>query len=630
MTMTKWKINSIKIENFKFFHRPFKMDIEGKNLLLYGENGSGKSSLYWAIYTLFQSSYKRPTIDDAQKYFVADNTENLRNKFLPDTQRSGIDLEFISEDDGRRKSYEDSNVRCNTSTDPFMSITAGSSTFMNYKFLSAIFDFKNSKQPEIFNIFVSDIFPALILQPSMKLIHYDGTQSSVMTADYWWKYLNNNLQNLKRGSNPHYILKTSDEYIRYSRLLKEFNRQIKNNVTLIETKANQMISNSFKLNARLQMDYENARITDVQMGPGVLYNKKILPPKIKVKAEFSHNHIVGHNDILHPRSFFNEAKLTCLAIAMRFAVVEIMHRAEDDGASALFLDDLLISLDMSTRLEVMDIILSYESNYQILLFTHDYTFFDILRSKIRQQKHDSSWLFKELYSLNDDIDNIPDYLLVDNQNAIDRAKAFYEQRDYAASANALRRECEEQLKRLLPFNATVEFQRAPFPKTSPKQLSNMMGALNQFYSDTGIPDITPDIQMYRERILNPLSHHDARTPIYKSELLKAIDEISKLRTISVSFLVQYADCTLSNEFFIHFTKDGIDAEVHFYFCAEWVKYTLNGMDYFSNPLLHITSSNVPQYVVGREKTIKSIYNTLCNYVYRGSGGYPSLEDAIQK
>ena len=76
----------------------------------------------------------------------------------------------------------------------------------------------------------------------------------------------------------------------------------------------------------------------------------------------------------------------------------------------------------------------------------------------------------------------------------------------------------------------------------------MMGALNQFYSDTGIPDITPNIQMYRERILNPLSHHDARTPIYKSELLKAIDEISKLRTISVSFLVHYADCTPSKDF----------------------------------------------------------------------------------
>ena len=80
----------------------------------------------------------------------------------------------------------------------------------------------------------------------------------------------------------------------------------------------------------------------------------------------------------------------------------------------------------------------------------------------------------------------------------------------------------------------------------------MMGALNQFYSDTGIPDITPNIQMYRERILNPLSHHDARTPIYKSELLKAIDEISKLRTISVSFLVHYVDCTPSKDFFYPF------------------------------------------------------------------------------
>ena len=100
--------------------------------------------------------------------------------------------------------------------------------------------------------------------------------------------------------------------------------------------------------------------------------------------------------------------------------------------------------------------------------------------------------------------------------------------------------------------------------------------------------------------------------------------------MKVSFLVHYADCTPSKDFFIHFTNDGIDAEVHFYFCAEWVKYTLNGMDYFSNPLLHITSSNVNQYVVGTEKNVKNIYNTPCNYVYRGSDGYPSLEDAIQK
>ena len=34
-----WKINNIEIRNFKFFHEPFTLNVDGKNLLLYGENG---------------------------------------------------------------------------------------------------------------------------------------------------------------------------------------------------------------------------------------------------------------------------------------------------------------------------------------------------------------------------------------------------------------------------------------------------------------------------------------------------------------------------------------------------------------------------------------------------------------
>ena len=234
--MATWRINKISIENFKFFHRPFDLILDGKNLLLYGENGSGKSSIYWSFYTHFQSCYKQPTIGDAQKYFDSNNSENLRNKFSQDEQKSGITIEFMATDprDGRVKTYEDSSILCNTSIagDPFMQITAGSSSFMNYKFLSAIFDFRNSKQPEIFSIFESDIFPALVLQPAVDLVHLDGSASTSLTADYWWKYLNNELGNLPRGTNPHYVKKTSPAYIKYTALLKEFNKQIKNNVTM--------------------------------------------------------------------------------------------------------------------------------------------------------------------------------------------------------------------------------------------------------------------------------------------------------------------------------------------------------------------------------------------------------------
>lgn len=50
-TLMAWRINKISIENFKFFLEPFVLEPKGKNVLMYGENGSGKSSIYWAAYT---------------------------------------------------------------------------------------------------------------------------------------------------------------------------------------------------------------------------------------------------------------------------------------------------------------------------------------------------------------------------------------------------------------------------------------------------------------------------------------------------------------------------------------------------------------------------------------------------
>ncbi|RTZ49518.1 hypothetical protein EJ377_02990 [Chryseobacterium arthrosphaerae] len=48
------KIKEITLSNFKFFHGEKTIDIDRKNVLIYGENGSGKSSIYWALYTFFK------------------------------------------------------------------------------------------------------------------------------------------------------------------------------------------------------------------------------------------------------------------------------------------------------------------------------------------------------------------------------------------------------------------------------------------------------------------------------------------------------------------------------------------------------------------------------------------------
>lgn len=130
-----WKINKITIENFKFFLNPFELKPEGKHVLMYGENGSGKSSIYWAAYTLFQSCLKEPA--DAGKYFNKDHSDSLCNLYDTENRRSGIEIEFKDENDVKR-TYTDGSWAINTRADGFMKLSTFASDFMNYKFLSAI------------------------------------------------------------------------------------------------------------------------------------------------------------------------------------------------------------------------------------------------------------------------------------------------------------------------------------------------------------------------------------------------------------------------------------------------------------------------------------------------------------
>ena len=75
------RIDKIHINNFKFFPDSQPIKIEGKNILLYGENGSGKSSIYWALYTLLECSEKND-ITKIRKYFEKSNKEI---KFINET-----------------------------------------------------------------------------------------------------------------------------------------------------------------------------------------------------------------------------------------------------------------------------------------------------------------------------------------------------------------------------------------------------------------------------------------------------------------------------------------------------------------------------------------------------------------
>src|SRR5580658_5625887 len=71
------KITKIEIQNFKAFKETQLFEVEGNNVLVFGNNGSGKSSFYFALHAFVQSSIK--TDIQCGKYFLYDGAESLLN-----------------------------------------------------------------------------------------------------------------------------------------------------------------------------------------------------------------------------------------------------------------------------------------------------------------------------------------------------------------------------------------------------------------------------------------------------------------------------------------------------------------------------------------------------------------------
>ena len=94
------RITKIEIQNFRAFRGVYHIDLAktGKNLLVYGENGSGKSSLYFALKSFLESSE-----DDLIKF------ENYQNIF---TKTDEYEIPVYAEDRAyleKAREYLDTN-----------------------------------------------------------------------------------------------------------------------------------------------------------------------------------------------------------------------------------------------------------------------------------------------------------------------------------------------------------------------------------------------------------------------------------------------------------------------------------------------------------------------------------------
>lgn len=361
-------LHRIEITNFKAF-REFSLDLSGRHLLVYGENGSGKSSLYWALYTFLQSARKK----SIAKYFDPTHDERLLNIYeqtAPTPRPGKIVLTLRDTETNNDTSYPISQADHGTFNQPIILKGDLASDFITYRFFFGFSDFRNSEKFNMWPLFEKEILPFCV------------STGGRVPIDCW-----NSIKSGKPNPDGSRGLGGTYRYDDFKTKTDVFAAMLTEIVDSISVKAQDFYDRHFAADDPATVILRLGVTTPPSATGTSLKDFQFKPPVIELGIQ------VDGKRVLRPQTFLNEAKMTQLALSVRFAA-SIVNLHESD-LKLLVLDDLLISLDMSNRMKVIDILLkdSAFENYQKIILTHDLGFFQECRRAIGIEHPD--WLFKK-------------------------------------------------------------------------------------------------------------------------------------------------------------------------------------------------------------------------------------------
>ncbi len=507
------KIKQIKLKHFKFFYGEVTIDLERNHALIFGENGSGKSSLYWALYTFLQSVFKTDP-SKVQKYFNPRHDENLRNRFADDTEDSYIKIVF-EDDQGTITEKTISNGTVNTKTGNLVTLATQGSELINYKLLSKVHDFKNPFKIDLFPLMDKDTL--MFINFREVLVRHDGVPATVNAQD-WWEYIKPGMQ--PRGKMHEQPYKT------FAAGVEKFNTELQFYFDSIVESVNEYLV-KFKQPFTISFDPEPCTYDAFEKGSTTKRNHKTIPPKIYVHTHFNHENLVEEKRLVtRPHTFLNEAKLTAIALSIRFAMLDQKidsSNLADDTAKFLVLDDLLISLDMSNREKVLDIILQEFSKYQLIILTHDRNFFELLRHRIKKFGQED-WKYIEMFEC--EKGGIPQPYIKDSDTYLDKAEKYFHLKEYEIAGNFLRKEAESFCKDFLPkkLQHTVEYNL--------HDLNGLILQCLRFAENAELDKVLfEELDSHRKFVLNPTSHDSYDVPKFNSEIAGCLKTLKALREI---------------------------------------------------------------------------------------------------
>ncbi len=525
------RIKSIHIHNFKFFDEQPAIELgeTGKHLLLYGENGSGKSSVYWALYTLFECAVKTDVKNEIKKYF---KHADIHNESL-----INIHSNKITEADGTE--HYNSFIKVSTTDNPAIDYEVSllntaisgnldaeevnkASDFINYKVLYSFQNFWNGKPMDLAQIFEGYVLP-YVRFTEFSLWREGTLQPRTSAIEMWEEIQTGPGEFTKPNGNVIQVYKNSKENKQFERFAEHFDERFNDLIDFINANAPDMLQ---KLGYDIDFELKYHKHTHRKGDTRYFFE----PFKIDLKITKYLGEVVN---IYRPQSFLNEAKITAIAIAIRLTILKKRINEEaPDVLKFIVFDDVMISLDMNNRDKLIDFLLDpvnkFTQDYQLLFLTHDRNLFDFVAFKIKKLDDPSNWIFKEMYAGKRPTTNNEYPIIIDSElEFIDKAKKYFDAKDYTASAIYIRKELEKVVHERLPDELKYKANGTYL------SLQTLWGNMVSRYVALQKP-ITEDIKRTFDEtklmVLNPQAHFQHLSmPIYKVELEKAFQLISDLK-----------------------------------------------------------------------------------------------------
>ena len=472
------KITEIELKNFKAFRGTYHIDLHktGKNLLVYGENGSGKSSLYLALKLFLESGVDVDSTDSKDTDFGSH-----RNIFIEDPGH--IKLCLRAHQGSKMDTYEWSQ-RIKETDDELIIEASKAKGFLDYKdLLETHYLHRENEVVNVFGLLVKNLLANTIS---------DQTDRSL--AEDW-----DDIQ-------PPFPRRSATTQIAaLEGRIVNFNRELSDRLAELQKKASEILR-KFDYNVALNLDFKN-----------IVYNrenKTLDNQEILLTVEFFDRNIPAHH------RFLNEAKLSAVAIAIYFSSILLQPVST---LKILALDDVLIGLDMSNRLPVLKVLDEYFSDYQIFLTTYDKAWYEIVKQRT---SHGGKWKAVEFYFRQTDEYEIPVY--AENKAYLDKAREYLDANDYKACAIYLRTAFEIMVEEFCETKRLPVRYRRNRDKLDSQDFWDPIKVENR-KSGFLDPPLIRDMELYRSRILNPLSHTTIAN-IPKKEIEDTIEAVERLKT----------------------------------------------------------------------------------------------------